>query len=123
MSAINVRQEKGLGGPTDINMRFDFRLREVMSHVRKNMGEMIANAGSDAAKIMRELAPVDTGNLRDNIFDVKTSEGLRIEVKAEYAAHQEFGTVKQPARPFVIPGIRFARSNVREATQAKKLLS
>lgn len=124
-TAFNPRQKRGEGGPAEVHLQFDWRLREVMAEVRKNMGEMLEEAGGDAEKIMRELVPVATGDLKATIRTEKRGESVVIRAGSEtvdYAAATEFGTVKQPAQPFVIPGLRFARSNIRDKAAKGRLV-
>lgn len=50
-------------------------------------------------------SPVDTGYMRDSHEVVSTGEGVEMRVNTEYAVHQEFGTSKMQAQPFVRPTI------------------
>jgi hypothetical protein len=126
-TAFNPRQKKGEGGPAEVHLQFDWRLREVMSHVRRNMQEMLTEAGDDAVKIMNALAPVDTGALKGSIRTEDLGRGvvvLRVGTEEiDYAAAIEFGTKRGVAsNPFVIPSIRFARSNAREKAAKGRLV-
>lgn len=56
-------------------------------------------------KYAQENAPVLTGFLRNSPESHETSEGAELEFHAEYAVHQEFGTSKMPAQPYVRPAI------------------
>ena len=62
----------------------------------------VAEGVKDNAK---ELAPVRTGNLRDNI--VVHNEGIksRIVSEAEYGIFVELGTRHQSAQPYLIPAL------------------
>ena len=62
-----------------------------------------------AARNMRQLAPVDTGRLRNSIgvTSGRDSRGLYVDVgpTVDYAVHVEYGTSRQEAQPFVRPGL------------------
>jgi len=113
----------GIGGPQDVNLQFDLRLREVMSATRLNFQEMLTDAGDDAAVIAKELATVDSGELRDSIeYEIgvhKDQTYVTLVARAEHAAKVEFGTVYHPSRPFMIPALRFAMSNFKEGVNRK----
>lgn len=61
----------------------------------------------------KQLAPVDTGRLRASVtHDLgRDAEGLvaRVGTDVEYAPHQEFGTVRMPAHPFLRPALDAVR--------------
>jgi HK97 gp10 family phage protein len=61
----------------------------------------------------KQFAPVDTGALRNSI---ETTEGNGISAivrdGVEYGKYQEFGTMKMPAQPFMIPAIEKNRDNI-----------
>ena len=59
----------------------------------------------EAVRIIRAKKIVDSGWLRDHIkFKVRGDE-VRVGTNVEYAPYQEYGTVKQPARPFLRPAL------------------
>jgi len=93
-----------------VNAKRDIR-RAVMSDMDK--------AADDVKMKMRELAPVDTGHLRDNIAVVKIGDRYTIgPVGVDYAAAQEYGAkphviVASPGKVLVFQaggGTRFAKS-------------
>jgi HK97 gp10 family phage protein len=57
----------------------------------------------------KQLAPVDTGNLRNSISSDITGDGrhgamsAEIGPTAEYGVYQEYGTSTQPGQPFLSP--------------------
>lgn len=112
----------GPGGPADVSMQFDSRLREVMASVRANMGAMLEAMGDDIVGIAKALAPVDEGELRDSIEYTGGMGRLSAAARAPHAAHVEFGTATQAARPYMIPAFRFAKSNFREGIGRKGIL-
>ena len=58
----------------------------------------------------KDSAPVDTGELRDGIESelLEGAEGS-IHTTSKHSAAQEFGTVKNPAHPFMQPAAERAR--------------
>jgi HK97 gp10 family phage protein len=69
--------------------------------VRKTLFDIEADA--------KQLAPVDTGNLRNSISSDITGDGrhgamsAEIGPTAEYGVYQEYGTSTQPGQPFLGP--------------------
>lgn len=68
------------------------------------LGEVAATTAvngmaEDVAAAARELAPVQTGRLRDSI----TSDGNRAYTDVEYAPFVEYGTANMSAEPFLRP--------------------
>ena len=87
---------------------------KVTSHVKEVIeakNEAIARAleaiGIQAEGDVAELAPVDTGRLRDSITHEvdESEEAVYVGTNVEYAAYQEYGTSKMKPHPFFKPGI------------------
>lgn len=59
----------------------------------------------------KRRARVDTGRLRNSIAFEVAPDGLsaRIGTNVEYAPHQEFGTRRMPAAPFLFPALEEER--------------
>ncbi len=60
------------------------------------------------------LAPYDTGYLRGTIVSLR--RGLRgfIGATASYAPHQEMGTSRMPAQPFLVPAVVMSKEKLRK---------
>lgn len=56
----------------------------------------------------KRIVPVDTGELRDHISAVTSSEGNFVVADTEYAAFVELGTSKQAAQPYLRPSMTSA---------------
>jgi HK97 gp10 family phage protein len=56
-------------------------------------------------KYSMENAPVLTGFLKNSAESHETGDGAELEFHANYAAHQEFGTSRMAAQPFVRPAV------------------
>ena len=87
---------------------------KVTSHVKEVIeakNEAIARAleaiGIQAEGDVAELAPVDTGRLRDSITHEvdESEEAVYVGTNVEYATYQEYGTSKMKPHPFLKPGI------------------
>jgi len=82
---------------------------EISNEGRKQLAEAL---NRKALKIVREAkqnAPVDTGRLRSSITaDLAKANNLQVRVgtNVEYADDVEFGTVNQPAQPYLRPAVR-----------------
>lgn len=65
----------------------------------------------------KDLAPVDTGALRNSIrhkFYPKQQSAV-VFTLTEYAPHQEFGTRYQPAQPFLRPAMNMHRLGIQQS--------
>lgn len=82
-----------------------------------NIALVLVEKHTDAAvDLMKQLAPVDTGHMRDSIHKVEgpkhggmiASRGVKID--APYWVFVEYGTVHMSAQPFVTPAMESIRS-------------
>jgi len=74
----------------------------------------IKEATRKVQRSAKDLAPVDTGNLRGSIrtkLFPKEQTGIVYTV-TEYALHQEFGTRRMKAQPFMIPALNINRAGI-----------
>lgn len=89
------------------------RLPELARNVRPRAIAVINEHARIVASLAKQLAPVDTGNLRDSIAVSETGLGtVRVEVGAEYAHFVELGTTKSPAQPFLLPAVENDRPHL-----------
>lgn len=81
---------------------------------------LIRQAALNIQDTAKKNAPRDEGRLRDSI--TATGSGLEAEVftNVEYAPHQEFGTYKMAAQPFLMPA--FEHHSKRLVDAIKKIL-
>jgi HK97 gp10 family phage protein len=89
----------------------------VLKMVRPSMDAL----GSAIVEKARELAPIDTGQLRDSIgFTYRQNTGeLQIHCDVFYCLYQEFGTKHIPAHPFLRPALMAAPDLWKTATSVK----
>lgn len=59
-------------------------------------------------------APVDTGNLRDSITYEVSEDDAKVGTNVDYAIHQEFGTRKMAAQPFLRPALDENRARIQK---------
>jgi HK97 gp10 family phage protein len=86
-------------------VHLDVNFDKVREKAEKKLESIVKQAVED----MRELAPVDTGELRNSIGYTNLSNGDKIlfEIMADapYAAYVEYGTSRRSAHPFMGPVI------------------
>lgn len=84
-------------------------VRTAMFHLNSAQDSMVTLA--------RELAPVDTGFMRDHILPIgeATSDNLKavVESQAEYSIFVEYGTVNMDAQPFFTPAFESASKQLK----------
>jgi HK97 gp10 family phage protein len=90
-----------------------FKFAALTARMRKNIAGAVNNAADSCVSLGQQLAPVDTGFMRDNIkqTDSASAESLRavVESGADYSAFVEYGTVNMDAQPFFTPAFESAR--------------
>ena len=77
----------------------------------------ISEATKKVMRSARDLSPVDTGALKGSIKSKVKNRGKSnvtgiVFTVLEYAPHQEFGTVKMEAQPFMRPAININRVGI-----------
>lgn len=131
------KHDPNKGGPVQAECRFDSRLFDALVSIRGEFADAVQFWGEDAARIARRLAPEDTGHLKLHIENVEDTLAQRIDrgngkmkdlirkrirtVDTPWAAKNEFGTRRQPSRPFMVPAVVLARDNTRERIKREKL--
>ena len=83
-------------------------LDRITANIKPNASRIINTYGQAIAGEAAMLAPVDTGALRNSITANSEMTGeltFTAQDGVEYGIHQEFGTSKMAAQPFLIPAI------------------
>jgi len=93
---------------------FDFvvnpaAMRDLLEGPNSEVGKTITRAVVQIEAGAKRYAPVDTGRLRSSIahdvfVDGDTVVGV-VGTNVDYAPHQEFGTFKMAAHPFLRPAL------------------
>jgi HK97 gp10 family phage protein len=93
---------------------FDFA--SLSRRVRGNIADVLNEGANSCVSLAKQLAPVDTGFMRNHIAQTEdaTPEHLRVtmESQADYSAFVEYGTVHMEAQPFFTPAFEAARRQV-----------
>ena len=102
-----------------------FKFAALSERMRRNIAEEINSAAAAVISLAKQLSPVDTGFMRDNIEQTEQSsaDSLRavMESKADYSAFVEYGTVHQDAQPFFTPAFESGRRQLNNGL--KRVLS
>lgn len=90
-----------------------FKFAALSARMRKNIADAVNNAAESCVSLGQQLAPVDTGFLREHISQTEeaNADKLRavVESGADYSVHVELGTVIHDPQPFFIPAFESAR--------------
>jgi HK97 gp10 family phage protein len=93
-----------------------FNFAALSERVRKNIADELNSGANSCVTLAQQLAPVDTGFMRDNIKQTETASPTElkavIESEADYSAFVEYGTVNMEAQPFFTPAFESARRQV-----------
>lgn len=108
------------GGVTTIDTRLDSSIAHGAALLEPALGAVVAKTANEIANRARDLAPVETGTLRDSIEVAQIGPlEWEVQVTAPYATFVEYGSTHQPAHPFLTPAAEAVRGEfIREATIA-----
>ena len=89
------------------NVKVTSHVKEVIEAKNEAIARALEAIGIQAEGDVAELAPVDTGRLRDSITHEvdESEEAVYVGTNVEYATYQEYGTSKMKPHPFLKPGI------------------
>lgn len=79
--------------------------KEINAQLSAAFDRALERIGAKAERYAREMAPKDTGRLKNSITHaVKSGEkSVYIGTNVEYAPYQELGTSRISAHPFLVP--------------------
>ena len=93
-----------------------FKFAALSERMRKNIAEELNSGAASVVSLAKQLAPVDTGFMRDNIEQTEEANpgSLRavMESAADYSAFVEYGTINMPEQPFFTPAFESGRKQV-----------
>lgn len=90
---------------------------KLLAQMGDNVDRAVRETANEVRNVAANLAPVDTGDLRDSLEAIKVVNGVYwVQDGVEYGIYQELGTYKMAAQPFLVPAIEQA-----EATLTAKL--
>lgn len=99
-----------------VTLKLNFK--PATAQIKRAMSQVIRKVTLDAEAQMKQLAPVDTGHLRNSIQSEFEGEltGI-VSVGAEYAAHVEYGTSRAAAQPYFEPAMERAKQVLETAAR------
>jgi HK97 gp10 family phage protein len=93
-----------------------FNMMALSRRVRGNIAEALNEGAESCVSLAQQLAPVDTGFMKENVAQTEaaTPDHLRVtmESQADYSVFVEYGTVNMEAQPFMTPAFQSARRQV-----------
>jgi len=84
----------------------DSHTGDVLAALADAKARAMEHCGVVMESYAKALAPVRTGNLRNSVTHASDDERAIVGTNVEYAPHVELGTVKQKAKPFLVPAVR-----------------
>lgn len=92
--------------------------KPVLERERRAVSQLIRKVTLDAEAQMKQLAPVDTGHLRNSIQSEFEGDltGI-VSVGASYSAHVEYGTSRAASQPFFEPAMERAKTVLEAAAR------
>jgi HK97 gp10 family phage protein len=93
-----------------------FNFAALSSNMRRGIADELNSGAKSAVSLAKQLSPVDTGFMRENISQTEEASPVKlravIESAADYSVFVEYGTVNQEAQPFFTPAFESARRQV-----------
>jgi HK97 gp10 family phage protein len=80
----------------------------------KAIKEAVSRGGDAVRDAAKANAPVDTGELRDSIESIVSSDGLSVEVGTDvpHGVFVELGTSRMAAQPFLFPAFEREKAGI-----------
>ena len=100
---------------------FQRNLQELGKRLENAARDVVEEAGAAILENAKARAPTKTGKLKESIVLETEEDGLSVTIKATapYAKAVEFGTLRQPAQPFMFPALEEERANIGKTFLAK----
>lgn len=93
-----------------------FNFMALRQDLREGIADALNNGATSCVSLAQQLAPVDTGYMKENISQTEeaSADNLRaaMESGADYSVFVEYGTVNMEAQPFFTPAFESARRQV-----------
>lgn len=103
------------------------KVRDLRAIDERGLSGALKSAANTATNISKRKAPVDTGNLRNQIGYERSPDKKSVEVfsNAPYSGYVEFGTRFQNAQPYFMPAVRLAMAQLQRELERliKKAIS
>lgn len=92
------------------------KLPQIIAGMEAKASNAVATTAANIAADAKDIAPVDTGNLRNSIRQkMKGPIEAEVRVNAEYAGYVEYGTTRAPAQPYLTPAVEMNKDNFERA--------
>jgi len=101
-------------------VKFRSNKRQVKQRMQKANERMLNAVGIAAREHVKLLTPVDTGMLRASIGYASDDKSVIVgsELTTEdYPVYVELGTSRMDAQPYIEPGIKLNRSNLKKVAE------
>ena len=95
--------------------------KERMRELHKEIISRNYLAGMAVRNRARQLVPVLTSHLQQNIVFLLVDDGVIIGTDVEYGKYQELGTRHHNPQPYLVPGLISSKANLRKIYGAKGL--
>jgi HK97 gp10 family phage protein len=104
------------GGKSGITIDGTKRVIKILAYLKsefpKTATSVLENLAKTTTEQMKKTAPVDTGNLRNNISYSVSGTTVTISSDAEYSGFVNYGTKYQRAQWFFTNGVEFAEQRL-----------
>ena len=91
-------------------------LQQILRSLDGDAEKVLDVAARNIERIAKDLAPIDTGALKNSIHVIKERPLERIIADGvEYGIYQEFGTSRMGAQPFLVPAVERVRKGFAKA--------
>lgn len=97
------------------------RLSDLPDELMRRAQASAISAANHAAQIARDLAPVETGELRGSISASPAEGGASVQAAAPHAVMVEYGTSRMPPQPFMLPAAHAAAQEYFNGVDTSKL--
>lgn len=99
------------------------RLRRVIAGEKAAIDRGVEKGAEQIAELARQLAPVDTGALRESIHVEPAENGVvRVVASVPYAVYVEYGTARMAAQPFLTPATQHTNVLAAIAIEMRELI-
>ena len=100
-----------------MSVHVDFsKMYQIQRELPKKIVVELNNAAQSMESLAKQLAPVDTGYMKEHITQTKHASesdlSAQVESEADYSLFVEYGTVNMDAQPFFTPAFESARRQV-----------
>lgn len=94
-------------------------LQKITKSATNNIEQALVDGGLIVERDAKFKVPVDTGRLRQSISHKTINFGSKnpavvVGTNSEYAKHIEYGTSRQPAKPYLLPAFEGNKAKIKK---------